>query len=234
MAAIKFYKFSRKLCDGMGNNSGKINFNKKNVIGQGISFVYSGTFFCLQNLFSVLILACVVQFRESIRRNLPQISGRCVNRFHPTDAVLACGSQGQVTIFKSAKCSVPFSDWRIELELKVQNEKEITFVSSLEWNVSYSNFTEFLLGYLFRTFKWCLNIKSRVMCTTNKVALFHFIIFMCRWTGHNWLLGATMAPSSLGLIHQAKSSLKWMNIRSGWLKSNGIHSAKTCLLLVKG
>ena len=177
---------------------------------------------------------CVVQFRESIRRNLPQISGRCVNRFHPTDAVLACGSQGQVTIFKSAKCSVPFSDWRIELELKVQNEKEITFVSSLEWNVSYSNFTEFLLGYLFRTFKWCLNIKSRVMCTTNKVALFHFIIFMCRWTGHNWLLGATMAPSSLGLIHQAKSSLKWMNIRSGWLKSNGIHSAKTCLLLVKG
>ena len=81
-----------------------------------------------------------VQFRESIRRKLPQISGRCVSRFHPTDAVLACGSDGQVTIFKGANGFVPFSNWRIQREFKVQNVKEIV---SLEWNVSYSNFTEF-------------------------------------------------------------------------------------------
>ena len=93
----------------------------------------------------------VVQFRESIRRNLPQISGICQIRFHPTDAVLACGSyDGQVTIFKAAKWSVPFSNWRIERELKVQNVKDI---KSLEWNVSYLNFTEFPSCYLFRAFK---------------------------------------------------------------------------------
>ena len=82
---------------------------------------------------------CVVQFRESMRRNLPQISGDCISRFHPTDAVLACdSSDGQVTIFKGANGFVPFSNWRIEREFKVQNEKWIT---SLEWNVSYSIFT---------------------------------------------------------------------------------------------
>ena len=173
---------------------------------------------------------CVVQFRESMRRNLPQISGICTSRFHPTDAVFACGSYGQVTIFKGANWSVPFSNWRIEREFKVQNEN----ITSIEWNVSYSNLTEFLLGYLFRAFKWCLNIKRRAMGSTNKVALFHFIIFMCRWTGHNWLLCVLMAPSSLGLIPAAKSSFKWMNMNCRWLKSNGIHSDKTFLLLVNG
>ena len=88
-------------------------------------------------------------------------------------------------------------------------------------------------GYLFRAFKWCLNIKRRAMGSTNKVALFHFIIFMCRWTGPNWLLGTKMAPSSLGLIPAAKSSFKWRNIRSH-LESNGIHSDKTFLLLPIG
>ena len=68
-------------------------------------------------------------------------------------------------------------------------------------------------GYLFRTFK-CLNIKRRVLGITNKVALFHFIIFLCRWTGPNWLLGAKMAPLSLGLIPKAKFSFKWRDIRS--------------------
>ena len=73
-----------------------------------------------------------------MRRNLPQISGDCVSRFHPTDAVLACGSDGQVTILKGANGFVPFSNWRIEREF--QNVKDIR---SIEWNVSYSNFTEF-------------------------------------------------------------------------------------------
>ena len=77
---------------------------------------------------------------KGTRLPLPQISGRCVSRFHPTDAVLACGSDGQVTIFKGANGFVPFSNWRIQREFKVQNVKEIV---SLEWNVSYSNFTEF-------------------------------------------------------------------------------------------
>ena len=185
----------------------------------------------LKNLSINLCFIIPVRFMQT-QLSLPQISGYSAIRFHPTDAVLACGSSdGQVTILKGANEFVPFSNWRIERELKVQNEKWIT---SLEWNVSYSDFTDFPFGYLFCAFKWGLNIKRRTMGITNKVALFHFIIFMCRWTGHNWLLGATMAPSSLGLIHQAKSSLKWMNIRSGWLKSNGIHSDKTFLLLVKG
>ena len=77
---------------------------------------------------------CADQFRE-VRLPLPQISGICKSRFHPTDAVLACGSNGQVTILKAANGSVPFSDWRIERKFKGQNVKEIV---SLEWNVSYS------------------------------------------------------------------------------------------------
>ena len=44
VAAIKFSKFSRKWSDGMGNNSGKIKYDKKNVLGRGISTVYGGTF----------------------------------------------------------------------------------------------------------------------------------------------------------------------------------------------
>ena len=170
---------------------------------------------------------CIVQFRQSIRRNRLQISGDCKSRFHPTDAVLACGSSdGQVTIFKGANGFVPFSNWRIEREFKGQNVKEIR---SIEWNVSYSNFTEFPFGYLFRAFNWCLNIKRRAMGSTNKVALFHLIICICRWTGHNWLLGATMAPSSLGYIPAGKSSFEWREIRR--VKSNGIHSDRTFLLL---
>ena len=83
----------------------------------------------------------VVQFRESIRRNLPQKYVYCLSRFHPTDTVLAAfGLHGQVTILKGANGSVPFSNWRIEREFKGQNVKEIR---SIEWNVSYSNFTEF-------------------------------------------------------------------------------------------
>ena len=90
----------------------------------------------------------VVQFRESIRRNLPQKYVYCLSRFHPTDTVLAAfGLHGQVTILKGANGSVPFSNWRIEREFKGQNLKEIR---SIEWNVSYSNFTEFPFGYLFR------------------------------------------------------------------------------------
>ena len=74
------------------------------------------------------------RFRE-ISRSHPQISGDYTSRFHPKDAVLACGSSGgQVTILKGANGSVPFSNWRIEREFKGQNEEEIT---SLEWNVSY-------------------------------------------------------------------------------------------------
>ena len=92
----------------------------------------------------------VVQFRESIRRNLTQKYVYCLSRFHPTDTVLAAfGLHGQVTILKGANGSVPFSNWRIQREFKVQNLK----IESLEWNVSYSDFTKFPSGYLFRAFK---------------------------------------------------------------------------------
>ena len=78
------------------------------------------------------------RFRET-RVSPPQMLSYCLSRFHPTDAVFACGlSHGQVTIFKGANRSMPFSNWEIERELKVQNVQK---VESLEWNVSYSNFS---------------------------------------------------------------------------------------------
>ena len=56
--------------------------------------------------------------------------------------------------------------------------------------------------------------------------------------GPNWLLAVHMAVSQLGLIPEAKSSFKVSSFkgkfRSGWMKSNGIHSDKTFLLLVMG
>ena len=180
----------------------------------------------LKNLSINLCFIIPVRFRQT-QLSLPQISGYCISRFHPTDAVLACGSDGQVTIFKGVNGSVPLTNWRIEREFKGQNVKGIW---SIEWNVSYSNFTEYPL-VIFSAFKSCLNIKRRAMGSTNKMALFHFYFFMCRWTGPNWLLGATMAPSSLGLIPKAKSFFKWKNLRSH-LESNGIHSDQTFLLLV--
>ena len=68
----------------------------------------------------------------------PQISGGCKSRFHPTKAVLACGSgNGQVTIFKAANQSVPFSDWRIEREFK---GRKSGWIKALEWNVRYFRF----------------------------------------------------------------------------------------------
>ena len=89
---------------------------------------------------------------KGTRLPLPQISGRCVSRFHPTDAVLACGSDdGQVKILKGAKGSVPFSNWRIEWELEGRNLKSIR---ALEWNVSYSilsfNSYDIPFGYFIR------------------------------------------------------------------------------------
>ena len=66
----------------------------------------------------------------------PKISGGCKSRFHPTKAVLACGSE-QVIIFKAANKSVPFSDWRIEQELK---GRKSGWIKALEWNVSYFHF----------------------------------------------------------------------------------------------
>ena len=55
--------------------------------------------------------------------------------FHPTDAVLACGSQnGQVMILKAPNSSVAFSNWRIEAEFKTKFLKDIT---ALAWNVNY-------------------------------------------------------------------------------------------------
>ena len=107
----------------------------------------------LVNFYSIPFIG----FRESIRRNLPQKYVYCLSRFHPTDAVLACGSSdGQVTILKGANGSVPFFNWRIEREFKVQNVKGIW---SIEWNVSYSNFTEFPMSFNFMVicsaFKLC-------------------------------------------------------------------------------
>ena len=58
-------------------------------------------------------------------------------RFHPTEAVLACGSaclNKVVTIFKGGNGFVPFSNWRIEGEF-------ICGTRALEWNVCYSIFT---------------------------------------------------------------------------------------------
>ena len=46
------------------------------------------------------------------------------SRFHSTHAVLACGSDGQVTIFDGANGSIPFSNWRIEREFKSQKLKK--------------------------------------------------------------------------------------------------------------
>ena len=78
-----------------------------------------------------------------VRLSLSHLSaGYIKNRFHPTDSVLACGSDGQVTILKAANRSVPFCNWRIEWELIVQNVKQ---VSSLEWNVSYFTSTQITL-----------------------------------------------------------------------------------------
>ena len=143
------------------------------------------------------------QFNE-ISRSLPQISGCYVSRFHPTDAVLACGSDGQVTIFKGANGSVPFSNWRIEREFKGQNEKEIT---SLEWNVSYSNFTEYPL-VIFSAFKSCLNIKRRVKCAVRIKWPFFILLFLCagkrdpigcwvqRWHRHRLVLSQWQDPFS--------------------------------------
>lgn len=87
------------------------------------------------------------RFRE-IHLSHPQISESCKNRFHPTEAVLACGSSnGQVKIFKAAEngsVSVSLSNyWRIEREFNGYKLKKIT---SLEWNVSCSNFIELTLS----------------------------------------------------------------------------------------
>ena len=77
------------------------------------------------------------RFREISSSHL-QLSGVCISRFHPKDAVLACvSSDGQVTIFKGANGSIPFSDWRIKREFKFHG------ISSFEWNVSYSFLNEF-------------------------------------------------------------------------------------------
>ena len=62
--------------------------------------------------------------------------------FHPTDAVLACGSQnGQVMILKAANSSVAFSNWRIEAEFKTKFLKDIV---ALEWNVNYLVFVSLM------------------------------------------------------------------------------------------
>ncbi len=77
---------------------------------------------------------CVDQF-EAIGRSFSQISGWCFSRFHPTDPVLACGSEDSSSVFllKGANGSIPFSDWEIEQEFNGQNQSEIW---GLEWNVS--------------------------------------------------------------------------------------------------
>ena len=90
------------------------------------------------------------RFRK-IQVSLPQTFGGYKSRLHPTDAILACGSyDGQVTIFKAANGSVPFSEWRIEREFKCQNLKHIT---NIEWNVSYSISSPFY-SIIWSYYKW--------------------------------------------------------------------------------
>ena len=155
----------------------------------------------LKNLSINLCFIIPVRFRQT-QLSLPQISGYCISRFHPTDAVLACGSDEQVTIFKGVNGSVPLTNWRIEREFKGQNVKGIW---SIEWNVSYSNFTEYPL-VIFSAFKSCLNIKRRAMGSTNKMALFHLIscagerdpigCWVQRWHRHRLVLSQRRNPFS--------------------------------------
>ena len=82
-----------------------------------------------------------------------------------------------MTMYKGANGSVPFTNWRIERELKVQNVKEI--IRSLEWNVSYSNLTELTFHLvIFSAFKCYLILINAG--TESKVALFHVVDSICR------------------------------------------------------
>ncbi len=77
---------------------------------------------------------------QTTEKSIPQISGNCLSRFHPTEPVLACGSTGSssVILLKGANGSIPFANWKIEQEFKRQTQEEIYL---LEWNVSQTVMT---------------------------------------------------------------------------------------------
>ena len=78
----------------------------------------------------------------------------CVNRFHPTKPVLACGVDDKVIILSAANSSIPFSNW---------SEKEIQFhgeiirqIDAMEWNVS-------------RILKYLNQLHSRIRSSVNRL-----------------------------------------------------------------
>jgi hypothetical protein len=59
--------------------------------------------------------------------------GKFVNSFHPTEPVLACGSD-KVIVLSADNSSIPFSNWK-EKETQLQPGNFETSVA-IEWNVS--------------------------------------------------------------------------------------------------
>ena len=62
-----------------------------------------------------------------------------VNRFHPTEPVLACLVIDKVILLSADNSSIPFSNWKKkETQLKLENYRRLESIK-IEWNVSKLN-----------------------------------------------------------------------------------------------
>jgi hypothetical protein len=73
------------------------------------------------------------QFKK-LEKSVSERNVWLVNRFHPTEPVLACTGVNKVILLSADNSSIPFSNWKEkEIQLKLGNFGELL---TIEWNVS--------------------------------------------------------------------------------------------------